>query len=99
MDARCTVQTDDVPFEPKAGHAVKVIRNHRHLPLSNMKGVGSIPPPFNGALHQGSTRKLLQEKTNYMLKAYFPNIAPGFIDKKILPLHHFISDSLASIRG
>ena len=59
LDARHTVQTDDGPFKAKASHVVKVVGSHRHLPLSNMKGVGSIPPHLNEALHQGSTCKLL----------------------------------------
>ena len=59
LNTQRTIQIDDSPFEAKTGHAVKVERNHRHLPLSNMKGVDSIPPPFNEALHQDSAHKLL----------------------------------------
>ena len=64
-----------------------------------MKGVGSIPPPLNEALHQGSTRRLLRKKTNDRLKACLPDIAPSFRDKKVVPLHHFISASPTNIRG
>ena len=46
------------PLETKAGHRVEVIGSYRHLPLGDMKGVGSVPPPLNEALHQGGTRRL-----------------------------------------
>ena len=77
---------------------VKVVGSHRHLSLSNMKGVGNIPPPLNEALHQGSTRILLRKKTNNGLKASLLDIALGFGDKKIVLVHHFISASLTNIR-
>ena len=51
LDARHTIQVDDGPFEVKIVHAVEVIGSHRHLSLSNMKGVGSIPPLLDEALH------------------------------------------------
>ena len=59
LDARHAIQTDDGPFKAKADHVVKVIWSHHHFPLNNMKGVGSILPPLNKALHQGSARRLL----------------------------------------
>ena len=98
LDTRHTFQTDDSPFETKAGHAVEVVGSHRQLPLSNMKGVGSIPPPLNEALHQGSTRGLLRKKSNDRLKALLPNIGLGFKNEKVVPLHHLIGASLTSIR-
>ena len=52
------IYADDGPLKAKAGHAIKVVGSHRHLPLNNMKGVGSIPPPLNEALRQGGTRRL-----------------------------------------
>ena len=54
LDAWHTIQIDDGTFEAKAGHVVKVVRSHCHLSLNNMKGVGSILPPLNEALQQGS---------------------------------------------
>ena len=63
-----------------------------------MTDVGSIPPPLNGALHQGSTRRLLRKKSNDRLEARLPNIGPGFRNEKVVPLHHLIGASLTSIR-
>ena len=57
LDARHADQIDDGPFEAKASHVVEVIGSHYHLPLSNMKGVGSIPSPLNEALANFSRRK------------------------------------------
>ena len=68
-----------------ASHAVEVVKSHRHLPLNNVKGVGSIPPPFNEALHQGSTHKLLRKKTNDRLEDRLPDIGLVFMDKKVVP--------------
>ena len=51
LHAQHVVQTDDRPFAVKAGHAVEVIRSHRHLPLGDIKGMGSVPPPLDKALH------------------------------------------------
>ena len=99
MDARHIVQTNDGPFEAKAGYTVEVVGSHRHLPLSDIKGVGSIPPPLNEALHQGSTRKLLRKKTNDKLEAWLPDVGPSFGDKKVMPLHHDVSAPPTSIRG
>ena len=99
LDAQRAIQTNYGPFEAKANHVVKVVWSHRHLSLSNMKGVASIPPPLNMALHQGSARRLLQKKTNDRLKARLWDIAPSFRDKKIIPLHHLISASPTNIRG
>ena len=47
QDARCAVEVNDSPFKAKADHAVEVIGCHRHLPLNNIKGVSSIPPPLD----------------------------------------------------
>ena len=58
-----------------------------------------ILPPLNEALHQGSTHRLLQKEIDDRLKAYLPDISPGFRDKKVEPLHHLIGASPASIRG
>ena len=99
LDAWHTVQIDDGTFEAKAGHVVKVVQSHCHLSLNNMKGVGSILSPFNEALQQGSTHKLLWKKTNDRLEACLSDIALDFGDMKIVPLHHFISASPTSIRG
>ena len=95
---RHAIQTDDGPFETKAGHEVKVIGSHRQLPLGNVKGVGSIPPPLNEALQQGSTRGLLWKETNDGLKAIVPDVAPSFRGKLVEPFHHLIGASLTSIR-
>jgi len=76
-----------------------VIGSHRHLLLGNMNGVGSVPPPFNEALRQGSTCKLLWKKTDDRLEAYLLDIASGFGDKKVEPLHHLIGASPTCIRG
>ena len=72
---------------------VKVIGSHRHLSLGNIKGVGSVLPPLNEALRQGSTRKHLQKRTDDRLEAVLLDIAPGFEDKKVVPLHHLIGAS------
>ena len=78
---------------------VKVIGSHHHLSLSNIKGVGSVLPPLNEALRQGSTRKLLQKRTDDRLEAVLLDIAPGFKDKKVEPFHYLIGASPTSIRG
>ena len=39
------------PIESQAHHAVEVMRGHRHLLFSNVKGVGSVPPPLDQCLH------------------------------------------------
>ena len=90
LDAWHIIQVDDGPFEAKADHAVEVIRSHYYLPLSNMKGVSSIPPPLNKALNQGSTYGPFQKKANDKLKARFPDKGPDFRKKNIVPLHHWI---------
>ena len=64
-----------------------------------MKGVGSIPPPFNEALHQGKTRKLLQKKTNDRLEARLLDVGLVFRDKKVVPFHHLVGAPSTSIRG
>ena len=99
LDAQHAIQTDDGPFKAKVGHVVEVVRSHRHLLLSNLKGVGSIPPPLNEALHQGSTQRLLREKTNDRLEARLLDVGPGFKDKKVVPFHHLVGASSTSIRG
>ena len=47
LSARLTLQVHESPIAPKAGHAVEVMRNHNHLPISNVEGVSSVPPPLN----------------------------------------------------
>ena len=81
------------------GHAGKVVGSNRHLSLSDIKGVGSVPPPLNEALHQSSTHKLLRKKTNDRLEACLQDIAPGFEDKKVVPLHHLIGASPNRMQG
>ena len=98
-DAWHIVQTDDGPFEAKADHVVEVVGSHRHLSLNNMKGVGSIPPPFNEALHQGSIRRLLQKNVNDRLEARLPNIGLGFEDEKVVLFYHLSNASPTSIKG
>ena len=78
---------------------VKVIGSHSHLPLSDVKGVGSVPPPLDKALHQGSTRRLLQKETDDRLKTRLSNIASSFGGEKVEPLHYLIGAFLTSIRG
>jgi len=78
---------------------VKVIGSHRHFLLGNMKGVGSVPPALNKALCQGSIRRLLRKKTNDRLKAHLLDIAPGFGNKKVEPLHYLIGASPTSKKG
>ena len=92
-------KTNDGPLETKAGHVVEVIGSHRHLPLGDMKGVGSVPPPFNKALHQGGTCGLFWKKADDGLKACLLNIASSFGGEQVESLHHLIGASLASIRG
>ena len=58
LDTRHAIYANDGPLKTKASHAIKVVGSHRHFPLNNMKGVGSIPPPLNEALCQGCTRRL-----------------------------------------
>ena len=60
---------------------VKVIENHCHLLLSNIKGVGSIPSSLNEALRQGSTHRLFRKKIDDGLKARLLDITLGFEDK------------------
>ena len=64
-----------------------------------MKGVGSIPPPFNEALHQGSIRRLLQKNVNDRLEARLPNIGLGFEDEKVVLFYHLSNASPTSIKG
>ena len=99
LDAWHIVQTDNGPFEAKASHAVEVIRSHCHLLLSNVIGVGSIPPPLNEALHQGITRRHLWKKTNDRLEDCLLDVGPVFRDKKVAPLHYLVGAPLTSIRG
>ena len=58
LDAQHTIQINDGPFKAMASHAVEVIGSHRHLPLSNMEGMSSIPPPLDEAFLQSSTCRL-----------------------------------------
>ena len=58
LDAQHAIQINDGPFKAKASHAVEVIGSHRHLPLSNMEGMSSIPPPLDEVLLQSSTFRL-----------------------------------------
>jgi len=53
--------SNDGPLEAKVDHVVEVIGSHRNLPISDMKGVGSVPPPLNEALHQGGISAFLEE--------------------------------------
>ena len=62
LDARHAIQADDGPFEAKASHAVEVLGSHHKL--SNMKGVSSIPPSLDEALHQGSNYGPFRKKAN-----------------------------------
>ena len=55
LSARLTLQVYECPIAPKANHAVEIMGSHNHLPISNVKGVGSIPPPFSQGLHQNGT--------------------------------------------
>ena len=68
-------------YMPISQTMVKVIRSHRHLLLGDMKGMGSVPPPLNEALCQGSTRSLFRKKNDDKLKAHLIDITPGFVDK------------------
>ena len=77
---------------------VEVIRSHNHLPLNNVKGVGSIPPPLNEAMHRGSTHILFQKKTNDRLEAHLPDVGLCFRDKKVAPLYHLVNASPTNIR-
>ena len=78
---------------------IEVIRSHRYLPLSNMKGVRSIPPSVNESLHQGSTCGPLWKKIDDRLEARFPDVGPSFRDKKVVPFYHLIRASPTSKRG
>ena len=57
-----------------------------------MKGVGSVPPPFNEALRKGGTYRLFQKKTNDRLKARLSDITPGFGGKLLglVPLNPIV---------
>ena len=88
-----TLSKQTMPLEAKASHAVEVIRSHCHLLLSNVIGVGSIPPPLNEALHQGITRRHLWKKTNDRFEACLPDLGSSFGDE-VIPLHHLIGDPL-----
>ena len=57
-----------------------------------MKGVGSVPPPFNEALRKGGTYRLFQKKTNDRLKARLSDITPGFGGKllRLVPLNPIV---------
>jgi len=64
-----------------------------------MKGVGSIPPPSNEALHLGNTRGLLQKKANDRLEARLLDIDPSFEGEKVVQFHYLIGVSPTNIRG
>ena len=49
--ARHTHQIYERPITPKASHVVEIMGSHSHLPISNVEGMGSIPPPLNQGLH------------------------------------------------
>ena len=53
-------QVDKRPIIPKAFHLVKFIMSHSYLPISNMEGVGSVPPPLNQRLHQNGAGRGLR---------------------------------------
>ena len=67
--------------------------------IAPLKGVGTIPLHLNEELHQGGTRKLLHKKTNERHEARLSDISPSFRDKKVVPLHHFVSAPHINIRG
>ena len=68
-------QVDERPIIRKAVHSVKVMRSHCLLPISNMKGVGSIPPPLCQGLHQNGAGCGLQQQTDDRLKAHSAYVA------------------------
>ena len=58
---RLTFQINDRPITSKVGHLMEIMRSHCHLPISNVKGVGSLPPPFSQGLHQDGASMALQQ--------------------------------------
>ena len=64
-----------------------------------MKGVGSVPPPFNEALYQGGTRGLFWKKVDDKLKARLLDIAFSFGGEQVEPLHYLIGASPTNRRG
>ena len=51
LNAQLSLQVYESPITPETGHAVEVMGSHSHFPISNVEGVGSVPPPFNQILH------------------------------------------------
>ena len=64
-----------------------------------MKGMSSIPPPFDEALHQDGTCGPFRKKANDRLKTRFSDISPRLRNEKVVPFHHFVGVSPTSIRG
>ena len=88
LDAWHNIQINNGPFKAKAYHAMEVIGSHCYLLLSNMKGMSSIPLPFDKALHQSSTCRLFWKKAKDRLEARFLDVSLGFRNKEIVPLYH-----------
>ena len=60
LNARLALQVYESPIAPKVGHMVEVVGSHNHIPVSNIEGVGSVPPPLSQSLHQNGTSRLLR---------------------------------------
>ena len=47
LNARLTLQVYESPIKPKASYAMEIVGSYNHLPISNLEGEGSVPPPLN----------------------------------------------------
>ena len=57
MHAWLALKVDKRPITLKVSHLVEIMGSHGYLSISNVEGVGSVPPPFSQALHQDGTSR------------------------------------------
>ena len=59
LHTRLALQINDYLIISKADHPMEVVGSHCHLLISNVKVMGSVPPPFCQRLHLNSTSMTL----------------------------------------
>ena len=54
-----TLQINDRTVSLKVGHSMDIMGSHCHLPLNNVEGVGSVPPPLSQCVHYDNIGRTL----------------------------------------